>query len=111
MSTLESVPLVVKTSIEGCLLNTDVQFALCLAPCAGQKQELWPLEETSWRLIFSGQSRRWGNLQFRKKERGNSYSFFYSFLLLMFVFRGDDVKREDMAIIDLMCQGPPKHKI
>ena len=80
MSTLESVPLVVKTSIEGCLLNTDVQFALCLAPCAGQKQELWPLEETSWRLIFSGQSRRWGNLQFFskfwRKERANSYNFF-----------------------------------
>ena len=48
-------------------LNMDIQFSLCLIQLcniAGQKQELWPLEETSWRLIFSGQSRRWGTLQF-----------------------------------------------
>ena len=31
--------------------------------------------------------------------------------VLMFVIRGDDDKTENVASIDLKCQGPPKHKI
>ena len=50
--------------------------------------------------------------KFWRKERANSYIFLLLFRgVLMFVIRGDSDKTENVAIIDLKCQGPPKHKI
>ena len=62
MSTLENVPLVVKTSIEGCLLNRDVQFALCLVPCA--------LCRSKARAVASGGDQLEANIQRAVKEVG-----------------------------------------
>ena len=62
MSTLESVPLVVKTSIEGCLLNIDVQLALCIVHCA--------LCRSKARAVASGGDQLETNIQRAVKEVG-----------------------------------------
>ena len=62
MSTLESVPLVVKTSIEGCLLNIDVQFGLCIVHCA--------LCRSKARAVASGGDQLEANIQRAVKEVG-----------------------------------------
>ena len=53
-------------------------------------------------------------LQFLEKKKNLQIVTVFLLLFrgrLMSVIRVDDDKTENVAIIDLMCQGPPKHKI